>query len=118
MDEKLWTVARFPGGVWSFGGSQSENGTEKRMSEILTEVERDAIRAVARADKTNLAAAREPFDRAVPRHGVDSCAELQFMAEVLAPARSDVALAISSGGAQTVLNRKTVDEDVWHEQAQ
>ncbi|KWB52717.1 hypothetical protein WL37_06130 [Burkholderia ubonensis] len=52
------------------------------MSEILTEVERDAIRAVAR---TNLAAAREAFERAVPRHGVDSCVELQFMAEVLAP---------------------------------
>ncbi|KVO17509.1 hypothetical protein WJ74_08570 [Burkholderia ubonensis] len=55
------------------------------MSEILTEVERDAIRAVARGDKTNLAAAREAFDRAVPRHGVDSCVELQFMAEVLTP---------------------------------
>ncbi|WP_080441409.1 hypothetical protein [Burkholderia ubonensis] len=55
------------------------------MSEILTEVERGAIRAVARGDKTNLAAAREAFDRVVPRHGVGSCVEPQFMAEVLAP---------------------------------
>ncbi|MCA7888557.1 hypothetical protein LGM58_35840 [Burkholderia contaminans] len=55
------------------------------MSEILTEAERDAILAVARGDKTYLPRAREAFDRAAPRYGVESCVELQFMAEVLAP---------------------------------
>ncbi|WP_175011289.1 hypothetical protein [Burkholderia lata] len=55
------------------------------MSEILTEEERAAIRAVAAKDKTQLDAARAAFDRAASVHGVDACVELQFMAEVLAP---------------------------------
>lgn len=55
------------------------------MSEILTEVERDAIRALARGDKTQSGAARAAFDRAAPKHGIESCVELRFMAEVLAP---------------------------------
>lgn len=55
------------------------------MSEILTDAERAAIRAVAAQDKTQLDAARAAYARAAPRHGVDSCVELQFMSEVLAP---------------------------------
>ncbi|KUE86362.1 hypothetical protein ASL20_23125 [Cupriavidus necator] len=35
--------------------------------------------------KTQLEAAQAAFDRAVREHGADSCVELQFMAEVLAP---------------------------------
>jgi hypothetical protein len=55
------------------------------MSDILTEAERNAIRAVAGGDQTLVAKARAAFDRAAPRHGVESCVELRFMAEVLAP---------------------------------
>lgn len=55
------------------------------MSEILTEEERAAIRAVAAKDKTQLDAGRAAFDRAASVHGADACVELQFMAEVLAP---------------------------------
>ncbi|WP_116610204.1 hypothetical protein [Paraburkholderia unamae] len=55
------------------------------MSEILTDAERAAIRAVAAQDKTQLDAARAAYDRAAPKHGVDSCVELQFMSELLAP---------------------------------
>ncbi|CAG9254821.1 conserved hypothetical protein [Paraburkholderia unamae] len=55
------------------------------MSEILTDAERAAIRAVAAQDKTQLDAARVAHDRAAPKHGVDSCVELQFMSELLAP---------------------------------
>ncbi|WP_112178195.1 hypothetical protein [Paraburkholderia unamae] len=55
------------------------------MSEILTDAERAAIRAVAAQDKTQLDAARAAYDRAASKHGVDSCVELQFMSELLAP---------------------------------
>lgn len=55
------------------------------MSEILTEAEKSSIRAVAAGDKAQIEAARAAFNRAAPEHGVDACAELQFMAEVLAP---------------------------------
>lgn len=55
------------------------------MEAILSEAERAAIRAVASGDKTYLPMARAAFDRAVPKHGVGACVELQFMAEVLAP---------------------------------
>ncbi|WP_175958385.1 hypothetical protein [Burkholderia sp. BCC0405] len=55
------------------------------MESFLSEDERAAIRAVAFGDKTQLAVARAAFDRAAPKHGVDACVELQFMAEVLAP---------------------------------
>jgi hypothetical protein len=53
--------------------------------QILTDAERLAIRAVAGGDRSQLDAASRAFDRAVPLHGVASCIELQFMAEVLAP---------------------------------
>ncbi|AVA38091.1 hypothetical protein Cmtc_59170 [Cupriavidus sp. TKC] len=55
------------------------------MSTILTEAERVAIRGLASGDKTQLEAAQGAFNRAARQHGVDSCVELQFMAEVLAP---------------------------------
>lgn len=55
------------------------------MSEILTDAERAAIRAVAAKDKTQLDAARAAFQRAAPKHGIDACIELRFMSEVLAP---------------------------------
>lgn len=55
------------------------------MSAILTEAERAAIHAVAANDRTQLAAARSAFERAAPTHGINSCVELQYMAEVLAP---------------------------------
>ncbi|EDT41969.1 hypothetical protein [Burkholderia ambifaria] len=55
------------------------------MSEIITEAERAAIRAVALGEKGQLDAARAAFNRAAPKHGVDACVELQFMSEVLAP---------------------------------
>ncbi|WP_420213396.1 hypothetical protein ACN8ZM_39955 (plasmid) [Burkholderia aenigmatica] len=55
------------------------------MNEILTRAERASIRAVAAQDKTQLEAARAAFDRAAPKHGIASCVELQFMAEVFAP---------------------------------
>lgn len=55
------------------------------MSTILTDAERVAIRGLASGDKTQLEAAQGAFDRAARQHGVDSCVELQFMAEVLAP---------------------------------
>ena len=52
---------------------------------ILTEAERVAIRGLASGDKTQLEAAQGAFNRAARQHGVDSCVELQFMAELLAP---------------------------------
>ncbi|VWC49255.1 hypothetical protein BLA23254_07644 [Burkholderia lata] len=55
------------------------------MSEIITNAERAAIRAVASGEKEQLDAARAAFNRAAPIHGVDACVELQFMSEVLAP---------------------------------
>ncbi|WP_322054925.1 hypothetical protein [Paraburkholderia bannensis] len=55
------------------------------MTEILSVAERVAIRAVAAQDSTKLDAARAAFHRAVAEHGVNSCVELQFMSEVLAP---------------------------------
>lgn len=55
------------------------------MAEIFTEIERDAICALARGDKTQLEVAIAAFNRAAPGHGIESCAELKFMAEVLAP---------------------------------
>ncbi|WP_042974559.1 hypothetical protein [Burkholderia sp. AU4i] len=55
------------------------------MSEILTEAEKAAIRAVAAGDKESVNAARAAFDRAAPKHGVSACVELQFMGEMLAP---------------------------------
>jgi hypothetical protein len=55
------------------------------VSTILTEAERVAIRGLASGDKTQLEAAQGAFNRAARQHGVDSCVELQFMAEVLAP---------------------------------
>ncbi|WP_082079972.1 hypothetical protein [Cupriavidus basilensis] len=55
------------------------------MSTILTEAERVAIRGLASGDKARLEAAQAAFDRAAQQNGVDSCVELQFMAEVLAP---------------------------------
>ncbi|RQQ47603.1 hypothetical protein [Burkholderia stagnalis] len=55
------------------------------MSEILTEAEEAAIRAVALGEKAQLDAARAAFDRAAPKYGIDACVELQFMSEVLAP---------------------------------
>ncbi|SEU40516.1 hypothetical protein SAMN03159335_06330 [Burkholderia cepacia] len=55
------------------------------MEAILSEAERAAIPAVAAGDKTRLPEARAAFERAVPKHGVGACVELQFMAEVLAP---------------------------------
>ncbi|MBN3760992.1 hypothetical protein [Burkholderia sp. Ac-20365] len=53
--------------------------------QILTESETLAIRAVANGDRSQLDAAREAFYRAGRRHGIESCPELQFMSEVLAP---------------------------------
>lgn len=53
--------------------------------QILSEVERQAIRAVAEGDRSQLDSARRAFHRAAPRHGVASCVELQFMSEVLTP---------------------------------
>ena len=53
--------------------------------QILSEAERLAIRGVASGDRSQLDAARRAFDRAAPLHGVESCVELQFMSEVLAP---------------------------------
>lgn len=55
------------------------------MSEVLTDAERLAIQAVAAGDKAQLEAARSAFQRAAPSHGIESCVELQFMVEVLAP---------------------------------
>ncbi|MCB4349502.1 hypothetical protein LA345_37445 (plasmid) [Burkholderia vietnamiensis] len=55
------------------------------MSDILTDAERTAIRAVAAKDKTQLDAARAAFHRAVAKHGSGACVELQFMSEVLSP---------------------------------
>ena len=55
------------------------------MSTILTEAERVAIRGLASGDKTQFEAAQGAFNRAARQHGVDSCVELQFMAELLAP---------------------------------
>ena len=56
------------------------------MSEILTDAERAAIRAVAAKDKTQLEVARAAFLRATAKHGSGACVELRFMSEVLAPA--------------------------------
>lgn len=53
--------------------------------QILSEVERQAIRAVAEGDRSQLDCARRAFHRAAPRYGVASCVELQFMSEVLTP---------------------------------
>lgn len=53
--------------------------------QILSELERLAIRAVADGDRSQLDVARRAFRRAAPRHGVASCVELQFMSEVLTP---------------------------------
>ncbi|MBN3729388.1 hypothetical protein [Burkholderia sp. Tr-20390] len=55
------------------------------MTEILTDAERAAIRAVASGDKAQVDAARAAFNRATPLHGVSACVELQFMSELLAP---------------------------------
>ncbi|MGK8198488.1 hypothetical protein [Burkholderia cepacia] len=62
-----------------------DNSDRKYMESFLSDAERAAIRAVASGDKTQLAEARTAFDRAAPKHSVDACVELQFMAEVLAP---------------------------------
>ncbi len=53
--------------------------------QILSEDERQAIRAVADGDRSQLECARRAFHRAAPRHGIASCVELQFMSEVLTP---------------------------------
>jgi hypothetical protein len=53
--------------------------------QILSEAERQAIRAVADGDRSQLDSARRAFYRAAPRHGVACCIELQFMSEVLTP---------------------------------
>ncbi len=53
--------------------------------QILSEAERQAIRAVAEGDRSQLDYARRAFHRAAPQHGVASCVELQFMSEVLTP---------------------------------
>jgi len=55
---------------------------------ILSEVERQAIRAGAEGERSQLDSARRAFHRAVPRHGVASCVELQFMSEVPTPSRT------------------------------
>ncbi|WP_020203540.1 hypothetical protein [Cupriavidus sp. WS] len=55
------------------------------MNTILTIAERTAIRGLAAGDKAQLETARVAYDRAAREHGIDSCVELQFMAEVLAP---------------------------------
>lgn len=55
------------------------------MSKILDDSERDAIIAVAGGDKSQLASATQAYNRAALAHGVSSCTELMFMAEVLAP---------------------------------
>ncbi|AOJ73357.1 MULTISPECIES: hypothetical protein [Burkholderia] len=52
---------------------------------VLFDSERAAIRGLAGGDKSQLEAATAAFDRAAPTHGVNSCVELQFMSEVLAP---------------------------------
>ncbi|WP_250511525.1 hypothetical protein [Caballeronia sp. GACF4] len=53
--------------------------------QILTDLERQAIRAVAAGDRSQLDAARRAFHRAAPHNGVASCVDLQFMSEVLTP---------------------------------
>ncbi|WP_080403939.1 hypothetical protein [Burkholderia ubonensis] len=57
------------------------------MSEFLTVAEKAAIRAVACNchDAAQLDTAKSAFERHAPTHGVDSCVELQFMSEILAP---------------------------------
>lgn len=70
--------------------------------QILSEAERQAIRALVDGDRLPLDEARRAFHRAVRRHGVASCVELQFKSE-LPPSVPD--LLLRSGHRRVLLQQ-------------